>query len=122
MAAIAARAQEPAAHRMREIVETVLRAFTDRTLQLMFRPGSAPGDAERPDRPFRAIVLEVENVVRDGVARGEFHDSGDVRLQVELLSGVMRAGAERLGRDPASLAATIDAAREIVLTALAHRP
>jgi AcrR family transcriptional regulator len=122
VAAIAARSADPAAKRMREIIEAVLRAFTDQTLQLMFRPGSGLADAEAPYSPFRAIVLEVENVVRDGVARGEFRDVGDVRLKVELLSGVMRAGAERIGRDPAAVAATIRTAREIVLVSLVHSP
>jgi AcrR family transcriptional regulator len=116
--AIAARSADPAAKRMREIIEAVLRAFTDPTLQLMFRPGSGLVDAKPSHGPFRAIVVEVENVVRDGVARGEFRDVGDVRLKVELLSGVMRAGAERIGRDPAAVAATIRAAREIVLGSL----
>ncbi len=120
VAAIAARSAEPAAERMREIVEAVLEAFTDQTVQLMFRPGSGPPAAEAPDKPFHAIVVEVENVVRDGIARGEFRDVGDVHLAVELLSGVMRAGAERIGRDPSALAATVRAAREIVLASLAR--
>jgi AcrR family transcriptional regulator len=123
--AIAARSPDPAAERMREIVEAFLEASTDQALQLMFRPGSGPLVAEvpkGPDGPFHAIVVEVENVVRDGVARGEFRDVGDVRLTVELLSGVMRAGAERIGRDPAAFAATVRAAREIILASLAHHP
>ncbi|MFC4117201.1 TetR/AcrR family transcriptional regulator [Nonomuraea zeae] len=125
VAAIAARSADPAAERMREIIVAVLEAFTDQILQLMFRPGSGPPAAEvpkGPDSPFHAVVVEVENVVRDGIARGEFHDLGDVHLAVELLSGVMRAGAERIGRDPAAFAATVSAAREIVLASLARRP
>jgi hypothetical protein len=43
-------------------------------------------------------------------------------LAVELLSGVMRAGAERIGRDPAAFTATVHTAREIVLTSLARHP
>ncbi|MBF8185230.1 TetR/AcrR family transcriptional regulator [Nonomuraea sp. K274] len=117
VAAIAARSANPAAERMREIVVAVLEAFTDQIMQLMFRPGS---DLPKgPDSPFHAIVVEVENVVRAGIARGEFHDVGDVHLAVELLSGVMRAGAERIGRDPDAFAATVRAAREIVLASLA---
>ncbi|MFL6124329.1 TetR/AcrR family transcriptional regulator [Actinophytocola sp.] len=128
VAAIAARSGEPAAERMREIVEAVLEAFTDQALQLMFRPGAgrtqdeAPKEPKGPDTPLHAIVVEVENVVRDGIARGEFRDVGDVPLAVELLSGVMRAGAERIGRDPAALAATARAAQEIVLGSLSRRP
>ena len=125
VAAIAARSAEPAAERMREIVEVVLEAFKDQILQLMFRPGSGLPDAEAPKgpaSPFHAIVVEVENVVRDGIARGEFRDVDDVHLTVELLSGVMRAGAERIGRDPAAFAATVRAAREIVLASLTSRP
>jgi hypothetical protein len=67
-------------------------------------------------------VVEVENVVRDGIARGEFRAVGDVHLAVELLSGVMRAGAERIGRDPDSFTATVHAARELVLASLACHP
>ncbi|MBE3011633.1 TetR/AcrR family transcriptional regulator [Microbispora sp. NEAU-D428] len=125
VAAIAARSADPAAERMREIIVAVLEAFTDQIMQLMFRPGSGPPAAEvpkEPDSPFHAIVVEVENVVRAGIARGEFHDLGDVHLTVELLSGVMRASAERIGRDPAAFAATVRAAREIVLASPARRP
>jgi hypothetical protein len=98
----------------------VLDAFTDQTLQLMFLPGTGPDTegSKGPGSPLHAIVVEVEDVVRDGIARGEFRDVGDVRLAVELLSGVMRAGAERIGRDPGALAATIGSAREIVLSSL----
>ena len=125
VAAIAARSADPAAQRMREVIEAVLEASTDQAMQPMFRPGSAPLVAEMPkgpDSPFHAVVAEVENVVRDGIARGEFRDVGDVQLAVELLSGVMRAGAERIGRDPAAFEATVGAAREIVLAALTRRP
>jgi AcrR family transcriptional regulator len=120
VAAIAGQGTESAAARVTAIVEVVLEAFTDQTLQLMFLPGTRP-DAEAPKgpgSPLHAIVVEVEAVVRDGIARGEFRDVGDVWLAVELLSGVMRAGAERVGRDPAALAATVGSAREIVLAAL----
>lgn len=125
VAVIAARSSAPAADRLGEIIEAVLEAFTDRLLQLMFRPGSGPSAAETPkgpDSPFHVIVVEVENVVRDGMARGEFRDVGDVHLVVELLSGVMRAGAERIGRDPAAFPATVRAAREVVLGSLARNP
>ena len=123
VAAIAARSAEPARERLREIIEAVLEAFTDQALQLMFRPGSGPPDAaapKGPGSPFHPIVVEVENVVRDGITRVEFRDVGDVPLAVELLSGVMRAGAERLGRDPAAFAATARMAREIILSSLAR--
>ncbi|MEV0133791.1 helix-turn-helix domain-containing protein [Dactylosporangium sp. NPDC050688] len=125
VAAIAARTGDPAAQRMRQIVEAVLEAFTDRVLQLMFRPGAAlppDGAPKGPGSPFHEIVVEVEQVVRDGVAGGEFRDVGDVPLAVELLSGVMRAGAERIGRDPDAFDATVRMARELVLASLTHRP
>ncbi len=124
VAAIAARSADPAAERMLEIIEAVLEAFTDQAMQqLMFRPGLPVAEVPKgPDGPFNAIVVEVENVVRDGIARGEFRDVGDVRLAVELLSGVMRAGAERVGRDPAAFAATVRAAREIILASLTRCP
>jgi AcrR family transcriptional regulator len=123
VAAIAARAEEPAEVRLREIIEAFLEASTDQTMRLMFRPGADLLVAELPkgpDSPFHAIVVEVENVVRDGIARKEFRDVGDVPLAVELLSGVMRAGAERIGRDPATFATTVDAARTIILASLAR--
>ena len=125
VAAIAARSPDPAVERMREIIEAVLEASTDQAMQLMFRPGSGLPVAEvpkGPDSPLHAIVVEVENVVRDGMARGEFRDVGDVHLAVELLSGVMRAGSERISRDPPAFAATVRASREIVLASLARRP
>jgi AcrR family transcriptional regulator len=123
VATIAGRTTEPAADRMREIVEAFLAESTDQAMQLIFRPGSGLPVAEvpkGPDNPFHAIVVEVQNVVRDGIARGEFRDVGDVPLAVELLSGVMRAAAERIGREPASYARTVDAARETILAALAR--
>ncbi|MBU3868678.1 TetR/AcrR family transcriptional regulator [Streptomyces sp. 4503] len=125
VAAIAARSSDPASERMREIIEAVLKACTDQAMQLMFQPGSGPLVAEvpkGPDNPFNAIVVEVENVVQDGIARGEFRDVGDVHLTVELLSGALRSGAERIGRDPAAFTATVHAAREIILASLARRP
>ncbi|WP_329061526.1 TetR/AcrR family transcriptional regulator [Amycolatopsis sp. NBC_01480] len=118
VAAIAARSADPAASRLGEIVEAVLAAFTDPVVQLMFRTSASPPSEQGPGSPFHEIVAEVENVVQDGISRGEFRDVRDVRLAVELLSGVMRAGAERLGRDPAALKATVRAAREIVLASL----
>jgi len=124
VAAIAARSPDTAAQRMREIIEAVLQASTDQAMQPMFRPGSGPLVAELPkgpDSPFHAIVVEVENVVRDGIARGEFRDVGDVNLAVELLSGAMRAGAERIGRDSAAFAATVRAAQDIILASLLRR-
>ncbi|MBB4690921.1 TetR/AcrR family transcriptional regulator [Paractinoplanes abujensis] len=121
VAAIAARSGESAAGRLRGIVEAFLEASTDQALQPMFRPGagSLVADVPKgPGNPFNAIVAEVENVVRDGVARGEFRAVGDVPLTVELLSGVVRAGAERIGREPAVFAATVSVTQEVVLAAL----
>ncbi|MFY1585366.1 hypothetical protein ACN267_12725 [Micromonospora sp. WMMD734] len=57
-------------------------------------------------------------MVRDGIERGEFRDVGEVHLVVELLSGVMRAGAERIGRDPGSYSPTVHATRELILASL----
>lgn len=125
VAAIAARSEVPAAERMGEIIEAVLEAFRDQIMQLMFRPGSAQvvaGEPKGPDSPFHSLVAEVENVVRDGIARGEFREVDDVQLAVELLSGAMRACAERISRDPAAFAATVRAAREMVLVSLARHP
>ena len=121
---IAARADDPAAQRLQEIIEAVLQASTDQAMQPMFRPGSGPLVDELPKgphNPFHAIVAEVENVVRAGIERGEFRDTGDIGLTVELLSGAMRAGAERIGRDPSAYAPTVRAAQDIILAALVLR-
>ncbi|MGZ3145735.1 hypothetical protein ACVDFE_27825 [Lentzea chajnantorensis] len=58
------------------------------------------------------------NIVEAGVAAGEFRPVEDVRLTVELLSGAMRAGIDRITRDPDAFAATVRAAQEIVLAAV----
>jgi AcrR family transcriptional regulator len=118
---IAARGDEHAAQRLREIIEVVLEAFTDRLLQLIFRPGAALPDIttpKGPDSPFHAVVVELEKLVRDGIAGGEFRDVDDVAVTVELLSGVMRSAAERIGRDPGTLATTTQVATNIILGAL----
>ncbi|MFD4637298.1 TetR/AcrR family transcriptional regulator [Lentzea sp. NPDC058436] len=119
--AIAARSDEAAADRMREIVEAILTASTNHGLRLMFLPNSSPLVADLPDgpdNPFTVLVVEVENVVRDGISRGEFAEVDDVQLTVELLSGAMRAGIDRISRDPDSLTATARAAQQIVLASI----
>lgn len=121
VAAIAARSTEPAAGRLRDIVGAFLEASTDQALRPMFRPGSGPlVDAvpKGPDNPFNAIVAAVETVVREGITRGEFRDVGDVSLTVALLSGVMRAAAEHIGRTPATFDATVTGAPDLILAAL----
>ncbi|WP_306204371.1 TetR/AcrR family transcriptional regulator [Actinoplanes sp. RD1] len=117
VAAVAGRQEAPAPARLGEIAGVVLEAFRDPVLQLMFRPVLA--GPKGAGGPMHEIVAGVAAVVRQGIARGEFRDVGDVPLVVELLSGVMRAGAERIGRDPAALPATLGAAREVVLRSLA---
>ncbi|ANZ40447.1 TetR family transcriptional regulator [Lentzea guizhouensis] len=121
VSAIAARSAEPAADRMREIIEAIMSASTNHAMQLMFLPNATPLVAELPDgpdNPFTPLVAEVENVVRDGLTSGEFHGVGDAGMTVELLSGAMRAGIDRISRDPAALSATVREAQEIVLAAV----
>ncbi|MEU3645870.1 TetR/AcrR family transcriptional regulator [Lentzea sp. NPDC034063] len=125
VASIAARSPEPAADRLREIVEAILSASTNHAMRLMFLPNSGSLVAELPDgpdNPFTALVVQVEDVVQDGLSSGEFHGVDDVRLTVELLSGAMRAGIDRISRDPAALPATIRAAQEIVLASMTLGP
>ncbi|SDO69178.1 TetR/AcrR family transcriptional regulator [Lentzea jiangxiensis] len=121
VASIAGRTAEPAADRLREIVEVVLSASTDQAMGPLFLPNSSPLVADLPagaENPFTALVVEVRNVVRDGLDAGEFHGVDDVDLTVELLSGMMRSGTERIARDPAALVATTLAAQRIVLASL----
>ncbi|SDJ47662.1 transcriptional regulator, TetR family [Lentzea albidocapillata subsp. violacea] len=116
-----ARSPEPAAARVREIVEVILTGSTNHAMRLMFLPNSSSLVTDLPDgqdNPFTSLVAEVEKVVRDGVAGDEFRGVDDVRLTVELLSGAMRAGCERISRDPAALPATVRAARRITLATL----
>ncbi|NJQ14255.1 TetR/AcrR family transcriptional regulator [Streptomyces bohaiensis] len=122
--AVADRSGEPAAARLEEIIGIVLGMSTDQAMQLIFRPGGGPPVTEMPDgpeNPFREIVADVQRVVAEGSARGEFRRVDDVPLTVELLSGVVRAGAERVSRDPAAFTETVRATREVVLASLAHR-
>ncbi|MET9224538.1 TetR/AcrR family transcriptional regulator [Lentzea sp. NPDC003310] len=121
VAAIAETSSEPAATRLREIVDVVLTASTNHDMALMFLPNAASLVAELqsgPANPFTAVVAEVEKVVRDGVTSGEFGGVEDVGLVVELLSGAITAGATRVSRDPSTLAATARAAQHIVLASL----
>ena len=121
VSAIVARSREPAAERLREIIEVILAGSTNHAMRLMFLPSAGPLVADLPDghdNPFTALVVEVERVVRDGVAGGEFRGVDDVQLTVELLSGAMRAGCDRISRDPASLAATVRAAQRITLASI----
>ncbi|SMC52731.1 TetR/AcrR family transcriptional regulator [Lentzea albidocapillata] len=119
-----ARSPEPAAARLREIVEVIVTGSTNRAMRLMFLPNSSSLVTDLPDgqdNPFTSLVAEVEKVVRDGVAGDEFHGADDVRLTVELLSGAMRAACERVSRDPAALPATVHAAQRITLATLTSR-
>ncbi|MFD5828806.1 TetR/AcrR family transcriptional regulator [Lentzea sp. NPDC060358] len=115
-----ARSPEPAAERVAQIVELVLSESTNPALRLMFLPNSGSLVAALPDgrdNPFTELVAEVRAVVEDGVTAGEFHVE-DAELTVELLSGAMRAGCDRIGRDPAALPATVRTAQRITLAAL----
>ena len=83
-------------------------------MQPMFRPGASSLVAKllrEPDSRFHATVVEVETVVRGGVASGEFRDVGDVRLAVEVprpQDKLARAAREQhavdLGAPPAAAA------------------
>ncbi len=55
-----------------------------------------------------------------GLARNTLYNyAADTKaLTVELLSGAMRAGCDRIGRDPAALPATVRTAQRITLAAL----
>ncbi|NJP68516.1 TetR/AcrR family transcriptional regulator [Streptomyces spiramenti] len=122
--AVADRSEESAAGRLEEIIDVVLGMSTDQAMQLIFRPGGGPPVTEMPhgrENPFREIVVDVQRVVAEGSARGEFRRVDDVQLMVELLSGVVRAGAERVSRDPATFEATARATREVVLASLVPR-
>ncbi|WP_329791985.1 TetR/AcrR family transcriptional regulator [Lentzea sp. DG1S-22] len=121
VSAIAARSADPAADRMRTIIEAILSASTNHAMRLMFLPNSTPLVADLPagpENPFTTLVAEVENVVRDGINAGEFRGVDDVSLTVDLLTGTMRAGIHRISRNPDALSATVRAVQHVVLAAI----
>ncbi|MCG8926959.1 TetR/AcrR family transcriptional regulator [Lentzea sp. CC55] len=121
VSAIAARSAAPAADRMRTIIEAILSASTNHAMRLMFLPNSTTLVADLPagpENPFATLVTEVESVVRDGIGAGEFRGVDDVSLTVALLTGTVRAGIDRINRDPDGLPATVRAVQHIVLAAI----
>ncbi|MGI5506287.1 TetR/AcrR family transcriptional regulator [Lentzea sp. CA-135723] len=119
---IAARSSDSAANRLAEIVEAVLTASTNPEMGLMFLPNATSLVAEfqaGSENPFTTIGAEVEAVIRDGLAKGEFRAVDDVQLVVELLSGAMTAASSRVSRAPSTLSITVRAAQHVVLASLA---
>lgn len=111
---------EPAPRRLAQIVDTLMRAFDTPAVRLMLHsPATAvPQDVlEHPEGPFAQVAAVVERVLREGVTEGTFRPVGDVVLTTHLLSGVVRAGAERTAAG-ADIEQVLPAVTDLLLAAL----
>lgn len=114
----------PATDRARAIIDELMHAFADNTIRLMLPPAAAAVSAvsaeivENCEGPFGAVARSMEKVVRDGVARGEYRPTDDVQLTTWLLSGIVRAGAERMVRDQISPTDVSGPAQDLIIGAL----
>lgn len=117
-------APEPAAERARQIISELLHAFTSSTFRLILHPVAAttgPLDAvDVREGPFRAVPDAMEKVIRDGVRDGEFRVVDDVALAAWLLSGIMRAAADRMTRGGLHPDDLIGPVQDLIVGALAQ--
>ncbi|MFD6447940.1 TetR/AcrR family transcriptional regulator [Promicromonospora sp. NPDC060204] len=114
---------EPAPRRLAQIVDTLMRSFDTPAVRLMLHsPATAmPQDVlEHPEGPFAQVAAAVEQVLRDGVDEGTFRPVGDVTLTTHLLSGIVRAGAERTASG-ADIEQILPAVTDLLLAALEPR-
>ncbi|WP_020016438.1 TetR/AcrR family transcriptional regulator [Promicromonospora sukumoe] len=111
---------EPAPRRLAQIVDTLMRSFDTPAVRLMLHsPATAvPQDVlEHPEGPFAQVAAAVERVLGEGVTEGTFRPVGDVVLTTHLLSGVVRAGAERTAAG-ADIEQVLPAVTDLLLAAL----
>lgn len=84
---------EPVAGRLRSAVETFARrAFRNRRLawSMIAEPADPAVDATRLDHR-RAIALQFEDLIRDGIAEGEFRDVDVEAAAAVIVGGLMEA-------------------------------
>ncbi|WP_433696774.1 TetR/AcrR family transcriptional regulator [Nocardiopsis sp. CA-288880] len=114
----------PAPQRLADIAEVLMRSFTAPALRLMLHapPDTVPQEVlELPEGPFAQVAAAVEKVVADGVAEGSFRPLADVPLTTHLLSGIVRAGGDRMARRGADVEEVLPAVQELLLAALEPR-
>lgn len=114
------RAASPTA-RITAIVEALLKSFSTEThrlfvLQSQLQPRASEDLAAAG--PYVFIKARFVGVVREGVARGEFRDTGDVHLDIELVSGLLEAGVRRIARDPANATGVMERTTAMVIRCL----
>lgn len=121
----------PATDRARAIIDELMNAFADNTIRLMLPTAAAAVSAvsavsaevvENREGPFGAVARSMEKVVRDGIARGEFRPTDDVQLTTWLLSGIVRAGVERMVRDQISPTDMSGPVQDLIIGALTAAP
>lgn len=118
------RESAPAPHRLTEIAAVLMDAFETPSVRLMLvSPTHAlPQDVlEHPEGPFTRVGEAVEKVVAEGVAEGSFRVQGGVALTTQLLSGIVRAGAEQIARHGADTDEVLQAVQRLLLSALSAR-
>lgn len=111
----------PATDRARAIIDELMRAFADSTIRLMLPSASALLSSEAVPNsvgPFAVVAQSMENVVRDGITRGEFRPTGDVQLTTWLLSGILRAGVERMVKGQIAPSDMTGPVQDLILSAL----
>lgn len=114
----------PAPQRLADIAEVLMRSFTTPARRLMLHapPDTVPQEVlELPEGPFAQVAAAVEKVVADGVAEGSFRPLADVSLTTHLLSGIVRAGGDRMARRGADVEEVLPAVQELLLAALEPR-
>ncbi|GAB3473578.1 TetR/AcrR family transcriptional regulator [Nocardiopsis coralliicola] len=111
----------PAPQRLNEIVAALMRSFTTPAVRLMLHSPSigVPQEVfEHPEGPFPQVAASVERVLADGVAEGSFRPLSDIALTTELLSGIVRAGSDRMARREADAEEVLPAVQELLRAAL----
>lgn len=111
----------PATDRARAIIDELMRAFADSTIRLMLPSASAllsSDTVQNSAGPFDVVAQSMEQVVRDGITRGEFRPTGDVQLTTWLLSGILRAGVERMVKDQIAPSDMTGLVQDLILSAL----
>ncbi|MGN6127656.1 MAG: TetR/AcrR family transcriptional regulator [Humibacter sp.] len=111
----------PASERVAAVIDALVTAFDDSTIRLMLQPAFLPNPSrilEHFEGPFSAVGAAMEKIVKDGVDAGEFRISADVELVTWLLSGIVRAAADRLARRSEQTAELHRVVSDLVLGAL----
>ncbi|MGW8438866.1 TetR/AcrR family transcriptional regulator [Nocardiopsis sp. NPDC055879] len=114
----------PAPQRLADIVAALMHSFATPALRLMLHspPDSVPQEVlEHPDGPFSQVAAAVEKVLTDGVTEGSFRPLADIPMTTHLLSGIVRAGADRMASRGARVEEVLPAVQELLSASLEPR-